>query len=165
VRIGPAAPAATRPTMQVFPRARFQELGEDERLTEKTFESFPAGVAIVPAGEANPTGAVAAFDFEPVILAPDTVTKPPPSAVFPGLLEWHLRAGRAAHSELRQAARLVRGVAPRDVEVGPPAVVVVDTRDLSDAVVLSSVEARSPTLARQRVRAGQLVVEAHEIGV
>ena len=59
----------------------------------------------------------------------------------------------------------MRGVPARDVAVGPPAVVVVDSRDLADAVVLSDVEARSPTLARQRATAGQLVVEAHEIGV
>ena len=165
VRIGTTGAAATRPTMQSFPRARFQELTEDERLTQKTFESFPAGVAIIPDGEDNPAGTVTAFDFEPVNLAPDGVTTPPPTPAFPGHLDWHLRAGRAARSELRQAGRLVRGVPARDVEVGPPAVVVVDTRDLTDAVVLTDVESRSATLARQRTRVGRLVVEAHEIGV
>jgi hypothetical protein len=164
-RIGGSTLTTTRPTMQMFPRARFQELSEDERLTQKTFESFPAGVAILPTGEANPTGAVAAFDFEPVNLAPDEVTAEPPSGAFPGRLEWHLRAGRAARSELRQAVRLVRGVPARDVAVGPPAVVVVSSRDLADVAVLTDVEARSPTLARQRATTGHLVLEAHEIGV
>jgi hypothetical protein len=164
-RIGASGESTIRPTTQVFPRARFQELGEDERLTQRTFESFEAGTAIIPAGEANPTGTVEAFTFEPVNLAPETVKKLPPTSVFLGDLEWHLRAGRAAHSELRQADRLVRGVPARDVEVGPPPVAVVDGRDLTDAAVLIGVEARSATLARQRARTGQLVVEAHEIGV
>jgi hypothetical protein len=108
---------------------------------------------------------VTAFDFEPVILAPEGVTTPAPSPAFPGDLDWHVRAGRAARSEVRRPDRLVRGVPARDLDVGPPSVAVVDDRNLADAAVLSSVEARSATLARQRARAGQLVVEAHEIGV
>ncbi len=59
----------------------------------------------------------------------------------------------------------MRGVPAQDVAVGPPAVVVVSGRDLADVAVLSDVEARSPTLARQRAAAGHLVLEAHEIGV
>jgi hypothetical protein len=165
VRVGTTPVTATPPTMQVFPRARFQELSEDERLTQKTFESFPAGVAIVPDGDAAPTGTVTTFDFERVNLAPDGVTTPPTSPDFPGQIDWHLNTGRAARSELLHAARLVRGAPARDVEVGPPPIVVVDGRDLADAAQLTDVEAHSPTLARQRAKAGQLVVEAHEIGV
>jgi hypothetical protein len=165
VRIGATAAAATRPTSQVFPRARFQQLTENQRLTQKTFESLPAGVAITPAGQANPAGTVTTFDFEAVNLGPDAVTKPPPDSSFPGNVFWHLRRGRAARSELRQDGRLVRGVPAGDVEVAPPAVVVVNDRDLADAAVLTEVEAQSATLARQRVGVGQLVVEAHEIGV
>jgi hypothetical protein len=166
VRIGSSTtPAATRPTMQAFPRARFQQLTDNERLTQKTFESLPAGVAIVPDGQGTPTGAVTPFDFEPVILAPDGVTTPPPAPPLPGTFDWHVRAGRAARSEVRQGDRLVRGVPARDLDVGSPAVVVVDDRSLGDAAVLSDVEARSATLARQRAGRGTLVVEAHEIGV
>jgi hypothetical protein len=169
VRIGPTAAtstaATTRPTTQMFPRARFQELGEHERLTQKSFEAFPAGVAITPAGQANPAGAATDFDFEPVTLAPETVTKLPPTRTFPGDAQWHLRRGRAARSEVRQAERLLRGVPAAEVTVEPPAVMVVDHRTLADPVHLSTVEARSSILAGQRAGIGQLVVEAHEIGV
>jgi hypothetical protein len=169
VRIGPTATASavavTRSTTQMFPRARFQELGEHERLTQKSFEAFAAGVAITPAGQANPAGAATDFDFEPVTLAPETVTKLPPTRTFPGDAQWHLRRGRAARSEVRQAERLLRGVPAAEVVVEPPAVVVVDHRTLADPLHLDEVEARSPTLAGQRAGTGQLVVEAHEIGV
>jgi hypothetical protein len=165
VRIGTDGTATTRPTRQIFPRARFQALSEDERLTQKSFESFPAGVAITPAGETNPAGTVTAFDFEPVNLAPEQVTKPPPTGTFPGLLPWHVSRGRAARSPVRQAERLLRGAPSIQIDVGPPAVAVVDDRSLDSAAVLTEAEARSPTLARQQVRVGQLVVEAHEIGV
>jgi hypothetical protein len=165
VRIGAAETATTRPTRQIFPRARFQALSEDERLSQKSFESFPAGVAITPAGETNPAGTVTAFDFEPVNLAPEQVTKPPPTGTFPGFLRWHVSRGRAARSPVRQAERLLRGVPSVEVEVGPPVVTVVDDRSLDSAAVLTEAEARSSTLARQRVGVGQLVVEAHEIGV
>ena len=166
VRIGSTPAAAIPPTTQMFPRARFQELSESERLTQKTFEAFPAGVAITPAGESNPTGTVTTFDFERVNLGPEVVTKPPPDDSFPeNGFSWHLSRGRAAGSELRQAGRLVRGVPPAEVEVDAPAVVVVNNRDLDEAAVLTAAEARSATLARQRVRTGLLVVEAHEIGV
>jgi Family of unknown function (DUF6603) len=166
VRVGPvAAVAATRPTTQLFARARFQELSESERLTQKTFEAFPAGVAITPEGQANPVGAVTDFDFERIFLAPDSVKKPPPAKSFPGQPSWHLRTGPASRSPLRGAGRLVRGLHVRDVAVGPPLVVLVGDRDLAEAAQLSDEEARSATLARQRLRAGQLVVEAHEVGV
>lgn len=165
VRIGATPAKATTPTTQVFPRARFQELSETERLTQKSFEAFPAGAAITPEGETNPAGTATALDFEPVHLGPDTVVTPPPGSSFPGDVRWHLRRGRAARSELRQTGRLLRDVVPSDVTVGPPAVVVVDDRVLAETAELSETEARSATLARQRAGVGQLVVEAHEIGV
>jgi hypothetical protein len=165
VTVGQTGAAATRPTPQVFARARFQELSESERLTQKTFEAFPAGVAITPEGQANPVGAVTDFDFERIFLAPASVKKPPPVKSFSGQPSWHIRTGPASRSPLREAGRLVRGLPVRDVAVGPPLVALVGDRDLAEAAKLSDVEARSATLARQRLRAGQLVVEAHEVGV
>jgi hypothetical protein len=166
VRVGQAPAAATQATRQMFPLAHFQELTDSQKLTQKTFESLPAGVSITPTGQANPFGTVTPFDFEPVNLAPDdVVTTPPPDSGFPGDLFWHSRRGRAASSELRADDRRMRGVTPLNLEVGAPAVAVVGTRDLSDAAVLSDVEARSATLAGQRAQVGQLVIEAHERGV
>jgi hypothetical protein len=165
VHVGAAAAADTRPTTQVFARARFQELSESERLTQKTFEALPAGVAITPAGQANPVGAVTEFEFERIFLAPDSVKKPKPVKSFPGQPSWHFRTGPASRSPLREAGRLVRGLPARDVAVGSPRVVLVGDRDLAEAPDLSDAETRSATLVRQRLRAGQLVVEAHELGV
>jgi hypothetical protein len=165
VRIGSDPVAATDPTRQMFPRARFQELTDDERLSQKTFEPLPAGVVITPDGQANPAGTVAEFDFEPVNLAPDDVTAPPPDPEFPGDIFWHVRSGRAAHSELRQDDRRLRGVALLAIDVAAPVVAVVDGRDLTDGAVLTAAESRSATLAGQRAGRGRLVVEAHEMGV
>lgn len=163
VRIGSATPASTEPTTQVFARARFQDLSEDERLTQKTFERLPAGLAITPQGQAAPAGTLATFDFERVTLAPEE--EPRRDKGFPGAVLWHVRRGRAAHADTRRDARLARGAPATQVSVGAPRVAVVDRVDLSDALVLSTTEAASATLAGQRVKAGQLVVEAHEIGV
>lgn len=164
VRVGDAAATATQPTRQMFPRARFQQLSDDERLTQKTFEPLPAGVTITPVAQPNPVGTVAAFDFERVNLAPGDVTTPPPDSTFPSLIFWHARRGRAARSSLRENDRRLRGAHLLDITVDPPVVVVVGTRDLSAATALSETETRSATLAGQRAGRGRRVVEAHEIG-
>ena len=164
VRIGGAA-AAIRPTTAVFARARFQKLDEGQLLTQKSFESFPAGLSITPPGPANPTGATTGFTFEEVRLAPSGSVPSPRPIAFDTPLRWHVQAGRAARSELRQGSRLGRGVVRSDVRVRPPEVVVVDERALRRAAELSEVEARTETLASQRLGFGQRVVERHEMGV
>jgi hypothetical protein len=152
--------------MAPFPRARFQDLTEDERLTQKTFESLPAGARIDPPGQTNPAGSVVEFDFEPINLAPlDVVQPPPPDPItFPdGHLGWHVARGQAAASPLRQHVRLGADATDRVVDVRQPPVVVVDHVDLAPAMPLSDVEAGSAVLAAQRARRGLLVLEAHEL--
>ena len=55
-RVGGVLAPPPAPAMAPFPRARFQDLTEDERLTQKTFESLPAGARIEPPGQTNPAG-------------------------------------------------------------------------------------------------------------
>jgi hypothetical protein len=152
--------------MAPFPRARFQNLTEDERLTQRTFESLPAGARIAPPGQANPPGTVRSFVFEPINLAPLDVEEPPPPGpiTFPaGHLGWHVARGQAAASPLRQDVRLGALSSERFVDVRQPEVVVVSSVDLATAAELSDVEASSAVLAAQRAGAGLLVVEAHEL--
>ncbi len=165
IRVGPAeatSVAATEP----FPRARFQELSDDDRLTKPTFERLPAGARISPPGQTNPAGTVREFAFEPVNLAPFDVPAPPePEPItFPvGHLGWHVASGLAAVSPLREHVRLGALAAGRRVEMTSPALVVVDAGSLATAVALSAEEAAAPALAAQRAGAGMLVLEAHEV--
>jgi Family of unknown function (DUF6603) len=166
VRVGGVSAPVPTPEMAPFPRARFQNLTEDERLTQRTFESLPAGARIAPPGQTNPPGTVRTFDFEPINLAPFDVDEPPPPGpiTFPvGHLGWHVARGQAAASPLRQDVRLGALSPERFVDVRQPPVVVVDHVDLAPAVELSDVEASSAVLAAQRAGAGLLVVEAHEL--
>ena len=165
-RVGGVLAPPPAPAMAPFPRARFQDLTEDERLTQKTFESLPAGARIEPPGQTNPAGSVVEFEFEPVNLAPlDVVEPPPPDPItFPtGHLGWHVARGQAAASPLRQQVRLGAAAPDRFVDVRQPPVVVVDHVDLTPAVALSDVEASSAVLAAQRAGSGLLVLEAHEL--
>ncbi len=162
VRVGAATLAPQPRTTLPFPRARFQELSEHQRLTQKTFEPLPAGVTITPPGQANPAGAVAALTFEPINLAPEGVTPAPPQPSPGAPRTWHTRGSLAARSPLRQGARLTPDALEYAVDVRPPEMIVADRRDLASTVALSAAEARSETLARQRATAGTIVVEAHE---
>jgi len=165
-RVGGVLAPPPAPAMAPFPRARFQDLTEDERLTQKTFESLPAGARIEPPGQTNPAGSVVTFDFEPINLAPlDVVEPPPPDPItFPdGHLGWHVARGQAAASPLRQHVRLGADAPDRFVDVRQPPVVVVDHVDLAPAMPLSEVEAGSAVLAAQRAGRGLLVLEAHEL--
>jgi len=137
-RVGGVLAPPPAPAMAPFPRARFQDLTEDERLTQKTFESLPSGARIEP---------------------------PPPDPItFPdGHLGWHVARGQAAASPLRQHVRLGADAPDRFVDVRQPPVVVVDHVDLAPAMPLSEVESGSAVLAGQRAGRGLLVLEAHEL--
>jgi hypothetical protein len=163
VRVGPTI-ASTAPTQQLFPRARFQNLSESERLTQKSFEQFPAGIAITPPGIGNPSGTVTPFSFESIIVRPDGSAAPGTTGFPANHVFLHTRLSRAAHSPIRQRARLGADRTDLNVEVRQPPVTVADSRDLGSLPVLDDVVTRSATLARQVISApGQLVVEAHEV--
>jgi hypothetical protein len=165
VRVGTGTdPAGTAPTRELFPRARFQDLTETERLTQPSFEQLPSGVTVAVPGVSAPLGLVTPFDFEPVTLGPGGEPAPD-SAGFPrGHLDLHGRLGRAAHSALRVDQRLGADSTEQRLEVGRPAVVVVDSRDLAGPVVLDELAPQSAAIALQKVdRPEQLVVEAHEL--
>jgi hypothetical protein len=166
VRVGTGPNSATRPIRQPFPRARFQQLTEHQRLTERTFETFPAGVVVAPPAVTAPTGTVVRFDFERIVLRPDGSSAPGETTPPTGdRRRWHLQAGLAARTPLRAAARLVMGVPPRDLGLRRPPVVLAAAEDLSVVTTLDESVGQSPTLARQRAGASQVVVEAQEIGV
>jgi hypothetical protein len=162
-RVGPATADAATPTRQAFSRARFQDMSESARLTQKSFEQLPAGVSITPPGQANPTGTVTEFDFESITLRPDGVAAPGHTGFPADHLLLHTGFGHAAASSLRQKARLRPGTGS-PLRVTQPPVAVVDTRDLGAHLALDDIVASSATLARQALTTTkQLVVEAHEV--
>ena len=139
VTVGPSG-ASTAPATEPFPRARFQELSDEDRLTKPTFERLPAGARITPQGQTNPAGTVREFEFEPVTIAPLDVPPAPPSGpiVFPvGHLGWHVTTSFAAASPLRAGDRLGARATAQRVEVTAAPLAVVDAATLSTAVALT----------------------------
>lgn len=173
----PGQAVTPQPVTELFARAQFLDLTDEEKLTRPSFEPFQAGIEVGAPGHVPPPAATCrgrSVAHEVVYLEPGDPDPPVVGGRFRfDLLRvhevaiatvdevgWQVRLGASGRSPLRRDARAAGPARPK-VEVAAPSFEVVDAATLaSTGVVTGSVSAAETVAGAVHDR---IVVETFEV--